>query len=90
MSSEYEPLNTLRVLELDKMKWTNKAKMLNPRLVSSGFCFSGGYAFAFGGAESSQCERYDPAKNKWEQIPSYQGVCSNKQLYNYTMCMVSK
>jgi len=72
------------------MKWTNKTKMNSARLVFSGFAFSGGYAFAFGGSEAGQCERYDAAKNKWEQIPSYMNVCSNKQLYNYSMCMLSK
>lgn len=52
MSADYEPLNYLRCLELDKMKWTSKAKMNNARLIFSGFNFSGGYAFAFGGAET--------------------------------------
>ena len=59
MSADFEPQRLVYQFDLQHIKWTKKANMLHPKLVSTGLFYSNGYVFAIGGNSEGECERYN-------------------------------
>jgi hypothetical protein len=60
---DFEAISDVYYLDMSAIKWSKKAKMNAPRLISSGLFYSNGYAYVVGGDNNGVCERYDFNKN---------------------------
>ena len=71
MSSDFEAKKEAFTFDLTEQKWRQVSDMACPKLVSSGQIYSLGQVYVFGGTVDQICEKYDPGKDEWAQIPSY-------------------
>ena len=88
MSSDFEARSEAYSFNMDTNKWKQVSNMCCPKLVSSGCLSSGGYAFVLGGTIDQVCERYNPATDTWQKIPSYKEyTATGNGLFAYAMCL---
>ena len=92
MSADFEPSNKVWSLDLTLAKFTPKAPMKCERLMNGGegaFYASNQNVYLLNGAmENFECEKYRPARDAWELVPSYSVVSKKEQINSWFGCLL--
>ena len=92
MSADYEPSSKVWQLDVPLAKFKDKNPMKYERLVEGGqgaFRAHNGNIFCLNGClDQYECERYKPAKDAWEMLPSFETVTNRESLNPYVGALV--